>query len=213
MQIGILGTGEVGRTLATGFAQAGHDVMIAGRTQARAAEQTRAVENAGLQTGAFADAAAFGELVVLSVSGSVAVDVLRSVSAEISGKVVIDTTNPLSFPDDKPMQLLVANTDSTAEQLQRVVPDARIVKALNMMNSKVMIEPTILHGQHVACIAGDDATAKHFVEQRLRSDFGWSEIIDLGDITAARGMECWMHLWLKLWGSLGTAQFNIGIVR
>lgn len=213
MQIGILGTGEVGRTLATGFAGAGHDVMIAGRTEAKAAERTREVKTAALKTGTFTDAAAFAELVVLSVSGSVAVDVLRSVSRQVSGKVVIDTTNPLSFPEGKPMQLLVANSDSLAEQLQRVVPDARIVKALNMMNSRVMIEPAMLKGEHVACIAGNDPAAKRSVEERLQSDFGWSQIIDLGDITAARGMESWMHLWLKLWGSLGTAQFNIGIVR
>ncbi len=211
MKIGVLGTGEVGRTLATGFHSAGHEVMMAGRTEEKA--RAWAVEHSGARAGAYAEAAGFAELVVLSVSGAVAVDVLTSVSGQVGGKVVIDTTNPLSFPEDKPMELLVANTDSTAEQLQRAVPAARVVKAFNMMNSKVMVNPGMFDGDHVACIAGNDTRAREVVRSLLETDFGWKTVLELGDITAARGMESWMHLWLKLWGALGTAQFNIGIVR
>ena len=211
MKIGVLGTGEVGRTLATGFFSAGHEVMMAGRTEEKA--RAWANEHNGAQAGTYTEAAGFGELVVLSVNGAVAVDVLMLVSGEVGGKVVIDTTNPLSFPEDKPMELLVANTDSIAEQLQQAVSAARVVKALNMMNSRVMVNPERLAGDHVACIAGNDREAREVVRSLLETAFGWKTILDLGDITAARGMESWMHLWLKLWGALGTAQFNIGIVR
>lgn len=211
MKIGVLGTGEVGRTLATGFLAAGHEVMIAGRTQEKA--HAWAAEQSGGQAGVYLEAAEFAELVVLSVSGAVAVEVLASVSGQVEGKIVIDTTNPLSFPEDKPMELLIANTDSNAEHLQRAVSGARVVKAFNMMNSKVMVNPGTLTGDHIACIAGNDPTAKDTVRSLLETAFGWKTVLDLGDITAARGMESWMHLWLKLWGALGTAQFNIGIVR
>jgi predicted dinucleotide-binding enzyme len=128
--------------------------------------------------------------------------------------VLIDVANPLDFSRGMPPSLLVSNTDSLAEQIQRGFPEARVVKTLNTMNCEVMVDPARLPGEHDVFVAGDDDAAKEKVRELLAS-FGWpsDRIVDLGDITAARATEMYLPLWLRLFGALQTGDFNIKVVR
>jgi hypothetical protein len=213
----VLGTGDVGRSIATGLLDAGYDVTIAGRS----AESEGAIAwldgvprpaRGRADTADYASAAPLADIVFLCVRGSVALETAMTLADQLSGKTLVDVTNPLSFPDGKPMELLVANTDSQAEQIQRALPDTHVVKTLNIVNSEVMIKPAMLSGDHFMPIAGNDDRAKKTVSDILTRDFGWKRVVDLGDISAARGMESYLHYWLRLWSALGTAKFNLAIV-
>ncbi len=113
-----------------------------------------------------------------------------------------------------PPSLFVCNTDSLAEQIQRSFPEARVVKTLNTVNHEVMVDPAKVPDGHDVFVCGNDETAKTEVVELLRS-FGWpaEHIVDLGDISAARGTEAYLLLWLRLRGALGTGYFNVGVVR
>jgi predicted dinucleotide-binding enzyme len=155
------------------------------------------------------------ELVFNCTGGAVAVDALRAAGAEnLAGKVVVDVSNPLDFSQGMPPRLTVCNTDSVGEQLQREFPDARIVKTLNSVNQAVMTDPASVPGSHTLFISGNDAEAKKTVEGILGA-FGWPQyaILDLGDITGARGQEMYLPLWLRLMGTLGRPDFNIAVVH
>lgn len=212
MRIGVLGTGMVGEALATRLVELGHDVMLGSRT----ADNPKAVAWAQHHaphacTGTFADAAAYGAFVIHSTQGATAEAVLTSCADALSGKVVIDTANPLDFSGDA-VALFVGNTDSLAERLQRAAPGARIVKALNTINASVMTHPEDVPGDHVTFLAGDDAAAKDQTAELLQQ-FGWpaDRIIDLGPLQAARATEAYLPLWLRLMGHIGHAQFNIAL--
>jgi len=133
---------------------------------------------------------------------------------DLAGKILIDVANPLDFSQGMPPSLLVANTDSLGDQIQRAFPDTRVVKALNTINCNVMVDPARVPGEHDVFLAGDDEEAKTTVRELLQS-FGWTaeRIIDLGDIAAARGTEMYLVLWLRLMGALQTGDFNIKVVR
>jgi len=133
---------------------------------------------------------------------------------DLAGKILIDVANPLDFSQGMPPSLLVANTDSLGDQIQRAFPDTRVVKALNTINCNVMVDPARVPGEHDVFLAGDDEEAKTTVRELLQS-FGWTaeRIIDLGDIAAARGTEMYLALWLRLMGALQTGDFNIKVVR
>ena len=216
MRIGVLGTGLVGQTIATKLVTLGHEVMMGSRTadNGKAAEWvTRAGE--GASQGTFADAAAFGELNVNCTAGSATLDALALAgAANLAGKVLIDIANPLDFSKGFPPSLFVCNTDSLGEQIQRAFPEALVVKTLNTMNCVVMVDPATVPGDHSVFVSGNDAGAKARVRDLLES-FGWGQdrIIDLGDITTSRGTEMYLPLWLRLFGALGTASFNIDVVR
>ena len=124
----------------------------------------------------------------------------------------MDVANPLDFSKGVPPTLTVVNTDSLGEQIQRAFPQARVVKALNTVNADVMVEPSLVPGDHDTFVCGDDAAAKETVTALLR-DFGWKHVIDLGGIGSARGTEMLLALWVRLMGALGTAQFNFKVVR
>jgi 8-hydroxy-5-deazaflavin:NADPH oxidoreductase len=213
MRIGVLGTGMVGQTIATKLVELGHEVTMG----ARAAGNEKAVEWASgagesAREGSFADAAAHGELLFNCTAGTASLDALRAAGeAELAGKVLVDVANPLDFSGGMPPRLSVVNDDSLAEQIQREFPDARVVKALNTVNASVMV--TGIAGSNLF-VCGDDDAAKEQVTE-LIGDFGWpaESVVDLGGIEAARGMEMYLPLWLRLMGALGTPQFNIGIVR
>jgi predicted dinucleotide-binding enzyme len=132
----------------------------------------------------------------------------------LRGKILIHVSNPLDFPKGMPPTLTVCNTDSLGEQVQREFPDTRVVKALNTVNCEIMVRPSLVPGDHNLFICGNDAGAKAKVTQSLCEWFGWksSNIIDLGDITGARGMEMWMPIWLRLYGKIGHARFNLRVV-
>ena len=214
MQIGILGTGVVGRTLGGGLARNGHDVMLGGRsaTNEKAAAWVRENASHGRQ-GTFADAASFGEIVFNCTSGGASLDALRLAgAANLSTKVLVDVANPLDFSRGTPPSLSVCNTDSLGEQIQREFSNVRVVKALNTMNADVMVDPGLVPGPHDVFVCGNDAGAKQRVTELLRS-FGWAHIIDLGDITAARGMEMILPIWLRLWGAFKTPHINFHIAH
>jgi predicted dinucleotide-binding enzyme len=216
VKFGVLGTGMVGRAIATKLADLGHEVMMGSRSadNENAAEWAAGVGERASQ-GTFADAASFAGMVVNCTMGMASLDALAAASAKnLAGKVLIDVANPLDFSHGMPPTLTVCNTDSLGEQIQREFPGARVVKALNTMNCEVMVEPSKVPGSHAVSICGNDDAAKAEVRSLLES-FGWPRdaILDLGDISAARGTEMYLPLWLRIYGSLGTGAFNIGVAR
>lgn len=216
MRVGVLGTGMVGRTVGGRLAALGHEVRMGSRSpdnEDAAAWVAETGERAS--QGTFADAAAFGALIVNATPGVVSLDVLRAAGGQnLAGKTLLDISNPLDFSHGFPPTLAVCNTDSVAEQIQREFPEARVVKSLNTMNAPVMVDPGSLPGSHDVFLSGDDDGAKAEVRDLLRS-FGWSDdaIIDLGGIVTARGAEMYLPLWLSLMGAVGSPSFNIRIVR
>lgn len=217
MKIAILGTGMVGNALATKLVQMGHEIMVGSRT-ARSEGGLKWMESVGGKgrIGTFADTAAFGEVVIDCTNGANSLDALRQAgAANLAGKVLIQVGNPLDFSQGMPPTLTVCNTDSLGEQTQREFSGARVVKALNTVNCDVMINPACLTGEHELFICGDDGGAKAQVIAWLGHWFGWKResIIDLGDITNARGTEMFLALWVRLWGRLGTPHFNIHIAH
>ena len=168
------------------------------------------------QIGTFTDAAAFGEIVFDCTNGANSLAALRQAGADnLRGKILIQVGNPLDFSKGMPPTLTVCNTDSLGEQTQREFPDVRVVKALNTVNCDIMIAPSRVPGDHELFICGNNAAAKREVTDRLCEWFGWrpGNIIDLGDITNARGTEMFLALWVRLWGVLETPHFNIHVVR
>lgn len=128
-------------------------------------------------------------------------------------KILIDTANPLDFSKGMPPTLSVCNTDSLAEQIQSEFPETRVVKTLNTMNARLMVDPGQLAGaDHHVFLSGDDAEAKSVLIELLKS-FGWMEVIDLGDISTARGTEMLLPIWLRLWNATYTALYNFKNVR
>ncbi len=211
MKIGVLGTGPAGNAIGGKLVELGHDVMMGARSAAN--EKVVAfAQRTGGKAGNFRDAAVHGELVFSCLRGDISLDVLTAVSAELEGKILVDVANPLDFSKGAPPTLAIANTDSLGEVLQRGLPNTRVVKTLNTVNNAVMINPGLIKGQHAVFVSGNDDEAKGKVKDILRS-FGWQQIIDLGDISSARGPEQYLPLWLRLWKSLGTADFNIAIVK
>ena len=164
--------------------------------------------------GTFAEAAAFGEVLFNCTSGKASLEALTMAGAEnLKGKVLIDIANPLDFSRGMPPSLLVCNTDSLGEQIQRAFPEAKVVKSLNTMNCNLMVTPGLLKEEHVVFVSGNDAEAKATVTMILKDWFGWKSIIDLGDITTARGTEMVLPLWVSLMGTLQTPVFNFKIVK
>jgi predicted dinucleotide-binding enzyme len=212
MKIGILGTGMVGETLATKLAARGHDVKMG----ARAATNEKAARWAsahGGSHGTFADAAAHGELIFNCTKGDASIEALRAAGAEhLRGKVLVDVSNPLDFSKGMPPTLFVSGDDSLGERIQRELPATKVVKALNTVNCHVMADATRLGADSDVFLSGDDAGAKQVVARLLREDFGWTSVVDLGDLSTARGTESYLPLWIRLWGALKTPDFNIKLV-
>jgi len=211
MKIGVLGTGAVGNAIGGKLVELGHDVVMG----ARAPDNPKVVafaERTGGRGGTFRDAAAHGEIVFNCLRGDVSLDVLTAVSADLTGKVLVDVSNPLDFSRGAPPTLAIANTDSLGEVLQRGLPGTKVVKTLNTVNNTIMVDPGRIRGAHAVFVSGDDAGAKGRVKDILRS-FGWQQIVDLGGIESARGPEQYLPLWLRLWKDVGTGEFNISVVR
>jgi hypothetical protein len=216
MRIGVLGTGVAGKTIATRLVGLGHEVMMGSRTPDN--EQAAgwvASAGSGASQGTFGDAAAHGEVLFNCTAGAGSIEAINTARPEdLAGKTLVDISNPLDFSQGMPPSLLVSNTDSLAEQIQRAFPNARVVKSLNTMNCEVMVDPSKVPGEHDVFVCGNDEAAKGEVKQLLES-FGWpsGRIVDLGDLSSARGTEMYLPLWLRLWGAVGTGHFNIKVVR
>ncbi|MFH8769503.1 MULTISPECIES: NADPH-dependent F420 reductase [unclassified Streptomyces] len=225
MRYAVLGTGIVGRTIAAKLGSLGHETVIGTRAPATTLARTEPdgygnppfaqwqADHAAVRLVTFAEAAAWAEAVVNTTAGATSLDALTAAGADnLAGKVLIDVANPLDFSAGMPPSLNPVNTDSLGEQIQRAFPDTRVVKALNTMNCEVMVDPSRVTGEHDVFVSGDDTDAKKQVAELLVS-FGWAaaSVIDLGDITTARGTEMLLPIWLRLWGALGHADFNFHI--
>jgi predicted dinucleotide-binding enzyme len=224
MRIGILGSGVVGQTLGAKLARNGHSIVLGTRDPARLDDKRglggtlRAwLEQAGpsARLCTFAEAAQHGELLINATAGAASLEALQAAGAQnLNGKVLIDIANPLDFSRGMPPSLTVCNTDSLGEQIQRAFPEAKVVKALNTTNAYVMADPgQVAQGEHHVFVSDNDAAAKASVVEFLKREFGWKEVIDLGDITTARGTEMLLPIWVRLYGALNTPMFNFRVVR
>jgi len=210
---GVLGTGMVGEAIASKLIALGHEVRMGSRTannEKGAAWAAKSGDSASI--GTFAETAAFGEMLFLCTSGTGSVDAVAAAASALTGKILVDVTNPLDFSHGMPPSLFTPSTESLGERVQRAAPKARVVKALNTINADVMVDPSKVPGDHDLLIAGNDAEAKAAVTSLLQV-FGWKSILDVGDITGARALEAYVLLWVRLWGVLKTPNFNLKIVR
>jgi predicted dinucleotide-binding enzyme len=226
MKIAVLGTGMVGQALAGRLAEVDHEVTVGTRDVAATLAKTAsdamgnppysawATAHPAVALATFADAAAGAELLVNATSGNVSIAVLQAAGVDnLAGKILIDIANPLDFSQGFPPSLFVKDTDSLAEQIQAAFPQLRVVKALNTLTAALMVNPRALAGgDHSVFVSGNDAGAKKTVIGLLES-FGHTDVIDLGDITTARGSEMVLPIWLRLMGALNTPMFNIKVVR
>ena len=230
MKIAIIGTGAVGKTIGSKLVELKHNVMIGTRNVSEKRASTEIdiygnpsfsewlMSNSKIRLGSFAEAAAFGELIVNATNGGNSVTALILAGAKnLSGKVLIDISNPLDFSNGMPPSLLpgLNNTNSLGEEIQKTFPDTMVVKTLNTMWCGLMINPNLIgNGDHVNFISGNSEEAKSTVK-RLLNEMGWPDknILDLGDITGARGTESMLPVWLRMMGVLKTGAFNFRIVR
>lgn len=215
MKIGVLGTGMVGKTIADKLVALGHDVMMGSRAAGNEKAVAWAKEaGANASEGSFSDASAHGELVFNCTAGVASLEALGAAGADnLRGKVLVDLANPLDFSRGMPPRLSVCNDDSLGEQIQRALPDTKVVKTLNTINCSIMVDPSRVSGEHTIFVSGNDAGAKQQVTDILREWFGWQQIIDLGDISTARGTEAYLLLWIRMWGVVGTTDFNMHVVK
>ena len=214
MKIAVLGTGMVGAAIGGRLASLGHQVKMGSRHAGNEKALEWVKKNGTNATeGAFADAAAFGEIVFNCTSGGASLEALKQAGAQnLKGKVLIDIANPLDMSKGMPPTLSVCNNDSLGEQIQRQFPEAKVVKTLNTLTCSLMVNPSLLKGEHDVFMSGNDPGAKAQVSDILKG-FGWKNVIDLGDITTARGTEMFLPLWIRLYGALQTPNFNVHIAR
>lgn len=223
MDIGVIGGGSVGQTLAAAFAAQGHAVRLGIRdTSAAELAKPRSMARplgewssaTGVPVTTIEQAAAFGALIVNATNGAGALPALARAGAALDGKVVVDVSNPLDFSRGMPPFLMpeLSGPTSLGEQIQAAHPQAKVVKAFNTVTAAVMADPSLVPGEHDLLIAGNDAGAKAQVTDLARR-FGWTSILDLGPIAAARATESYLPLWVRLMMGFGHARFNIRVVR
>ena len=206
MKIGVLGTGMVGRAIASKLVALGHEVMMGSRTSDNPKAQTWAKTAHGRgRVGTLAETSVFGDIVFNCTQGTGSIAALQAAgAANLDGKIVVDVANVLT-PDGRELE-------SLGEQIQKAFPGAKVVKTLNTINSELMVAPDQLPGAHSVFLSGNDPGAKKQVRELLES-FGWKDTIDLGDISTARATEGYVPLWMSLWKQLGTLTFNINVIR
>jgi hypothetical protein len=223
MKIGIIGSGDVGRRLADGLLQLGHQVKVgtrdtskkeviewSGKHRKKGGEK----ESDNASIGSFAEAASFGEdLVVLSTSWSGTANALQMAGpSNMTDKVVIDTTNPLDFSQGLPPRMAVGHTDSAAEINQRSLPGSKVVKAFNIIGNPHMVHPDFPGGPPTMFICGNDEKAKKMVTESILTPFGW-ETIDIGGIEGARLLEPLAMLWITHYFRTGTGNHAFKFLR
>jgi predicted dinucleotide-binding enzyme len=210
--MGILGSGMVAQGISARLAELGHEVMIGTRD----AEKLKGWQssNQRVTIGSFAETAAHGETVFNATNGAASLQALAMAGAEnLSGKILVDVSNPLDFSNGFPPSLTVFGTDSLAEQIQRAFPLTKVVKTLNTVTARIMVYPLeVANGDHHVFISANDVEAKSQVVELLRS-FGWVNIFDLGDLSTARGTEAYLLLWVRLFGAMNTGMINIKVMK
>ncbi len=217
MKIAVLGTGMVGKEIATKLISKGHQVMMGSRTK----ENENALKwvsemKTKAQNGTFKEASVFSDKIIFNCTkGNFVFDVLESIGQEnLKGKILIDISNPLDFSKGLPPTLTVCNNTSQGEQIQSLYPETNVIKSLNTMNCYIMLNPNKIKGNHSVFISGDNTSSKNEVKNLLNS-FGWENknIIDLGGIITSRGTEMLLPIWLQIYGALGTLDFNFHIQK
>ncbi len=226
MKIAVFGTGIVGQVIAGRLAGLGHTVTIGTRDVSKTLARTEKdgygnppfaewqKQNKTVNLGTFTEAAETAEIFFNCTSGQGSVEALEQAGEEnLRGKIIIDIANPLDFSNGMPPTLSPGNTDSLGELIQRTFPETKVVKTLNTMNCFLMVNPAAIAADHNVFVSGNDAASKSAVKEILKS-FGWQEknMIDLGDITTARGTEQLLPIWIRLYGTLKTPMFNFNIV-
>jgi predicted dinucleotide-binding enzyme len=193
VRVGVLGSGDVGKVLAAGFASLGHEVTVGSRDPEKLREWASA--SARTSAGTFADAATFGDILVLATLGTGTLDAIKLAGVDaFDGKVVIDATNPLDFSKGMPPTLFAGTTDSLGEQVQRLIPKARVVKAFNTVGNAHMIHPQFPGGPPDMFLCGNDAEGKKIVSQICEA-FGWG-VVDIGGIEGSRYLEPMCMTWV-----------------
>jgi 8-hydroxy-5-deazaflavin:NADPH oxidoreductase len=223
MKIGIIGSGVVAQTLGSKLVELAHDVVLGTRDPKKLDEKKlfastlrewldRIKNRAKLAT--FAEAAAHGEILINATSGTVSLDALKLAAADKVGpKILIDAANELDHSKGMPPAVLASQERCLAEKIQATFPNLRVVKTLNTIGAPVMVNPKAVGGgDHTVFVSGNDAEAKAQVTKLLES-FGWSDVLDLGDIGSARGPEMYMAMWIRLWGATKTGMLNVKVVR
>ncbi len=213
-RIGVLGTGDVGQVLGAGLAARGHEVKLGSRDAKNPKAVAWAEKNGALASaGTFADAAKFGEVVILALSWSGVMNALELAGHDnFAGKVVIDAVNPLDFSKGAPPTLAVGTTDSAGEQIQRALPKAHVVKAFNIVGNAHMVDPSFPGGKPDMFICGDDEGAKKQVTA-LCTELGWPGAIDIGGIVGARYLEPMAMVWISYMFKTGGANHALALLR
>lgn len=211
-KVGVLGSGEVGKQLAAGFARHGYEVTIGSRDPAKL-EKWAKESSAKVHVGDFAKAAAFGDVVILATNGQGTESALDLAGPKnFKGKLVLDATNPLDFSKGMPPSLFVANTDSLGERVQRKLPDAKVVKCFNTVSNVQMVDPKFKEGTPPLLICGNDPAAKKRVDAMLKK-LGWPGAFDIGGIDGARSLEALVPLWVRLAGVFQGSDHAFKVVR
>jgi 8-hydroxy-5-deazaflavin:NADPH oxidoreductase len=227
MKAAVLGTGSVGQTIANRLAGLGHQVVMGTRDVAESKLRKTAdafgnpaigewvEKNPSVKLVTFKEAAAFGEIVFNCTKGVYGIEALTLAGKEsLTGKIIVDISNPLDFSKGMPPSLTISNDNSLGEEIQKQFPNSKVVKALNTMWCGLMVNPAMIGGgDHSTFVSGDDQDAKAQVKNILKS-FGWAEknILDLGDITTSRGTEMYLPLWVRIFGVTQNGAFNVKIV-
>jgi hypothetical protein len=217
MRIAVFGTGMVGDTIGSRWVELGHEVMMGSRTATNEKAQAFVSKHKAMaRAGTYADAAAFGELIFNCTKGDGSIQALKAAGNALDAKIVVDVSNPLDFSKGMPPCLIpeLSNTHSLGEEIQRTFPSTKVVKTLNTMWCGLMVNPNMIGGgDHTNFICGNDVEAKKMVASLL-TEFGWKQenILDLGDITNARGTESVLPIWLRVWGATKNGVFNFKVV-
>jgi NADPH-dependent F420 reductase len=213
MKIGIIGSGEVAQSLSLGLAAVGHEIMLGTRTpdKKELASWKKQIKKHG-SVGSTTEAASFGEIVILAVAWHATEDVLQQIRPELSGKVVVDVTNPLQLRDGEAPTLSVGFTSSGGEIVQQSLPDSHVVKALNTIGHGQMSQPEYEEGTPVMFYCGNNKSAKGEVLALLK-DLGWQDTVDLGDITKSRLLEQLTMLWVEYGAARNTWDHAFAILN
>lgn len=196
MRVGILGSGMVGQSLARGFAGLGYDVKVGTRDISKLEKWQKELNSPKVSLGSFAEAASFGEALVIATHGVTTLAAIDMAGKEkFGGKMVIDATNPLDFSKGVPPRFAAELGNSLGEQIQRFIPQAKLVKAFNTVNALTMINAHLEEGRPDLFIAGNDDSAKKWVEE-LAQKWGWNSCVDIGGITESFWLEAFAMLWI-----------------
>jgi 8-hydroxy-5-deazaflavin:NADPH oxidoreductase len=227
MKISILGTGRVGQTIAVKMTALGHQVFLGSRNSKKTMQRENSISgkdvsfaewlktNSSITLVDYQEIPADTIIFINCTQGEGSIPSLKAVGKDkLNGKVILDIANPLDFSKGMPPSLYICNTDSLAEKIQDKFPESNVVKGLNTMNCNVMMNPSMVPGDHNVFLSGNDSDAKKIIVDLLVS-IGWKSdnVIDLGDITTARGSEMILPIWLRLWGVLRTPDFNFHIAK